>query len=130
MTVGATNSSDAKPVWSNYGPCVDWYAPGDRILSASTLSDGATTYMGGTSMAAPHVTGAAAIWLEGHPAASPSDLAAALTSVLVDDAVTWYGARGDLLNLPPRPVALAGAIICFGLRLAAIRRGWELPSAR
>jgi uncharacterized membrane protein YeiH len=37
---------------------------------------------------------------------------------------------GDLLNLPPRPVALAGAIICFGLRLAAIRRGWELPSAR
>lgn len=100
MTVGATNASDAKPLWSNHGPCVDWYAPGDRILSASTLTDGATAYMGGTSMAAPHVTGAAAIWLESHPTASPADVATALTSVLVDDAVTWYGARGDLLNLP------------------------------
>jgi uncharacterized membrane protein YeiH len=37
---------------------------------------------------------------------------------------------GDLLNLAPRPVALAGALLCFGLRIAAIRRGWELPSAR
>jgi uncharacterized membrane protein YeiH len=37
---------------------------------------------------------------------------------------------GDLLGLPDRPVALAGAVLCFGLRLAAIRRGWELPSAR
>lgn len=37
---------------------------------------------------------------------------------------------GDLLDLPSRPVALAGAALCFGLRIAAIRRGWELPSAR
>lgn len=37
---------------------------------------------------------------------------------------------GDLLNLPRSPVALAGAALCFGLRIAAIRRGWELPSAR
>ena len=37
---------------------------------------------------------------------------------------------GDLLGLPPRPVSLAGAALCFGLRIAAIRRGWELPSAR
>jgi subtilisin family serine protease len=100
MTVGATDVNDAKPVWSNYGTCVDWYAPGDRIRSASMLGDSASTYMGGTSMAAPHVTGAAAVWLEGHPSATPAEVAASLAGVAVDDAVTWYGARGDLLNLP------------------------------
>ena len=100
MTVGATDANDVKPVWSNHGTCVDWYAPGDRIRSASMLGDSASTYMGGTSMAAPHVTGAAAIWLESHPTATPADIAAAIAGVVVDDVVTWYGARGDLLNLP------------------------------
>ena len=100
ITVGATDINDAKPAWSNFGSCVDWYAPGDRIRSASSLGDSAATYMGGTSMAAPHVTGAAAIWLEGHPTATPAEVAASLAGVVVDDAVTWYGARGDLLNLP------------------------------
>jgi subtilisin family serine protease len=100
MTVGATDANDAKPVWSNFGNCVDWYAPGDRIRSASVLGDSASTIMGGTSMAAPHVTGAAAIWLAAHPAARPAEVATALAGVLVDDVVTWYGSRGDLLNLP------------------------------
>ena len=100
ITVGATNDVDAKPVWSNYGSCVDWYAPGDRIRSASMLGDSAFTTMGGTSMAAPHVTGAAAVVLEHEPQATPAQVTSALAAVLAADAVSWYGARGHLLQLP------------------------------
>ncbi|HZI07399.1 MAG TPA: S8 family serine peptidase, partial [Archangium sp.] len=65
ITVGATNSSDTRPSWSNYGSCLDLFAPGDGITSA--WSNGGTNTISGTSMAAPHVAGAAALFLESTP---------------------------------------------------------------
>ena len=77
-TVAATTSSDGETSWSNYGPCVDVWAPGERILS--TKKGGGTTTMSGTSMAAPHVGGGAALYLSKNTAASPTTVEGVLTS--------------------------------------------------
>jgi aqualysin 1 len=77
-TVAATTSSDGETSWSNYGPCVDIWAPGASILS--TRKGGGTTTMSGTSMAAPHVGGGAALYLSKNTAASPTTVEGALTS--------------------------------------------------
>ena len=77
-TVAATNKRDAEPSWSNYGSCVDIWAPGAGILS--TKKGGGTTKMSGTSMAAPHVGGGAALYLSKNTAASPAAVEGALTS--------------------------------------------------
>jgi len=76
--VAATNSSDREWSSSNYGPCVDVWAPGAGILS--TRMGGGTTTMSGTSMAAPHVGGGAALYLSKNTAASPTTVEGALTS--------------------------------------------------
>lgn len=60
ITVGATTSSDVRPSYSNFGPCVDIFAPGHLILSAGISDDNTAVYKNGTSMAAPHVAGHAA----------------------------------------------------------------------
>ncbi len=77
-TVAATNSSDGEPSWSNYGSCVDIWAPGASILSTS--KSGGTATKSGTSMAAPHVGGGAALYLSRNTGASPSAVEDALTS--------------------------------------------------
>ena len=78
MTVAATTSSDRETSWSNYGSCVDVWAPGASILS--TKKGGGTTTMSGTSMAAPHVGGGAALYLSRNTSASPTAVEGALTS--------------------------------------------------
>ncbi len=70
ITIGATTSTDSKTSWSNYGNCVDWFAPGASITSAWHTSNTATNTISGTSMAAPHVAGAAALYLETCPDAT------------------------------------------------------------
>jgi subtilisin family serine protease len=76
ITVGATDNTDARPSWSNYGTCLDIFGPGVNITSANYT--GGTTSMSGTSMASPHVAGAVAVYLEANPSASPATVAAAL----------------------------------------------------
>ena len=78
MTVGATDKTDTKTSWSNYGNCVDWFAPGLSITSAWNTSDTATNTISGTSMATPHTTGVAALYLQGNPGASPATVRTAL----------------------------------------------------
>jgi subtilisin family serine protease len=80
LTVGATTSSDARASYSNYGSCVDLFAPGSSIRSASSANDTATQTMSGTSMAAPHVAGAVVLYLASRPGATPGDVVAALTT--------------------------------------------------
>lgn len=78
LTVGASTSADARASFSNYGTCLDIFAPGNAILSAYYSSDTATATLSGTSMASPHVAGAAAVYLAANPSASPAQVAQAL----------------------------------------------------
>lgn len=80
ITVGATDNTDAFAYFSNYGPCVKINAPGVNITSAWYTSSTATNTISGTSMATPHVAGAAALYLQANPTATPAQVASALTS--------------------------------------------------
>ncbi|MBV9772474.1 MAG: S8 family peptidase [Gemmatimonadetes bacterium] len=87
ITVGATDSSDHEASFSNYGSCVDMLAPGVGITSAWYGSDTQTNTINGTSMATPHVTGTAALYLQWKPTASPAQVASD---------VVFYGSTGKL----------------------------------
>jgi hypothetical protein len=87
ITVGSTTSSDSMSSFSNYGPCIDVFAPGSNILSAGKDSDTHTRELSGTSMACPHVAGAAAILLGSHPSMQPEDVVAALVGQSTRDVV-------------------------------------------
>jgi subtilisin family serine protease len=88
ITIGATTSSDSKTSWSNYGNCVDWFAPGASITSAWHTSNTATNTISGTSMATPHVAGAAALYLQTNPGASPLTVRNALYDQTTKGVVT------------------------------------------
>jgi subtilisin family serine protease len=91
ITVSATNGSDAKPSWANRGTCVDVFAPGISIPSTWNTSDTATNTISGTSMATPHVAGAAALYLAGHPGDTPAQVQAAIVGNATTGVVTSPG---------------------------------------
>ncbi|WP_341925221.1 S8 family peptidase [Nocardioides psychrotolerans] len=93
ITVGATTSTDARSSFSNYGSCVDIFAPGSSITSAWIGSTTATNTISGTSMASPHVAGAAALILQASPSASPATVASTLIANSTTGVVT--GANGS-----------------------------------
>src|SRR5687767_15271271 len=74
ITVGSTTSSDARSSFSNIGTCLDIFAPGSSITSAWYTNDTATNTISGTSMATPHVVGAAAVYLAANPTATPAQV--------------------------------------------------------
>ncbi len=88
MTISATDRTDKKASWANYGNCVDWFAPGVDITSAWFSSNSATNTISGTSMATPHTVGVAALYLEAHPTASPSAVRDALYNATTKGVVT------------------------------------------
>ena len=93
MTIGATNSSDVKASWSNYGPCVDWFAPGVGIKSAWIgSSNTATNTISGTSMATPHTAGVAALYLQGKSGVT------ATSAQVVRDALYALTTKGKVTN--------------------------------
>jgi len=87
ITVAATTVSDEEAAWSNYGGCVDIYAPGTGIISASHRSDNASVIKSGTSMATPHVAGVAALLLQYDGKMRPEEVTSFLTSTATKDLI-------------------------------------------
>ncbi|MBT2469240.1 S8 family peptidase [Streptomyces sp. ISL-66] len=110
ITVGATTNTDAKASYSNYGTILDLFAPGSGITSSWGTGDTATNTISGTSMATPHVVGAAALYLAANPASTPAQVSTALVNAATPNVVTspGTGSPNRLLNTgttttPPNP---------------------------
>lgn len=112
LTVGATGKTDARASFSNYGGCLDLFAPGVGITSAASSGDTATATYSGTSMAAPHVAGAAALYLGTHGSATPAGVRSALVGGATGGTVGGAGtgspnlllySRWDLAGPSPTP---------------------------
>lgn len=110
ITVGSTTTTDARSSFSNFGTCVDIFAPGSSITSSWRTSDTATNTISGTSMATPHVTGVAALFLETNPTATPAQVAAAIINSSTPNKVTGAGTGSPnrllyslLTGAPPPP---------------------------
>jgi subtilase family protein/peptidase inhibitor I9 len=100
ITVGATvPATDARLIsatlTSNFGPCLDLFAPGVNILSAGIANDTDTSTFTGTSQAAPHVAGVAARFLQTHPAATPADVLAAIHAAADITSTPGWGGIGN-----------------------------------
>ncbi|MER7835019.1 S8 family peptidase [Streptomyces sp. NPDC096040] len=102
LTVGATDRTDTRAGFSNFGSAVDLFAPGVAITSDSYRSDTGTATYSGTSMASPHVAGAAALYLAGHPKATPAQVATALIAGAASGKVSsaGLGSPNRLLRVP------------------------------
>lgn len=89
ITVGATDAGDAEADFSDRGTCVDMWAPGVNVTSAWNYDDFSTETISGTSMASPHVAGAAALYLQGHPNATADEVDHALKTNATTGKITW-----------------------------------------
>jgi subtilisin family serine protease len=93
ITVGATTSTDARASYSNYGSCLDLFAPGSSITSAWYNSNTATNTISGTSMATPHVAGVAALYLQSNASATPAQVRDAIVNNATTGKVTSAGSK-------------------------------------
>ncbi|MGB1542855.1 MAG: S8 family serine peptidase [Spongiibacter marinus] len=111
VTVGSTTSSDSRSSFSNKGSCVDIFAPGSAITSAWYQGDNDTNTISGTSMAAPHVAGAAALILSQNPNAAPASVFSTLLQDGTSNKLSGLGsgspnlllqvAQGEGVDFPP-----------------------------
>lgn len=116
ITVGATRPDDARASFSNVGPCLDLLAPGEGITSAGIAGDTAVASGSGTSAAAPHAAGAAALYLAEHPTASPAAVAHALVSTATTGRLSMLDGSPDRLlfaRLLPQVLRAAPASLDF-----------------
>lgn len=111
ITVAASNDVDRKPEWSNYGSCVDIFAPGEYITSASYYYNDGTETMSGTSMAAPHVTGSIALILKVYPQGTP-------------DAVTKYLLSNATIGKIPNPMGSPNRLLYSRLPIPTPLQPW------
>ncbi|MBM2622114.1 S8 family peptidase [Actinoplanes sp. LDG1-06] len=142
ITVGATDASDRRASFSNWGPALDLFAPGVNIRSDFYSGDYMTAIASGTSMASPHVAGAAALALDAAPTMTPAQV----RNYLVKNATTSKikdpkGSANRLLFVPAPPAApvitsssltvTTGTAYSGKLTLKAARRGsWSVASGR
>jgi subtilisin family serine protease len=108
VTVGATTNTDARSSFSNYGTCLDVFAPGSNITSAWYTSTTATNTISGTSMATPHVTGVAALYIQTAPSASPATVRDAIVNTATAGVVTNPG-TGSPNRLLYSPLTAGGS---------------------
>jgi subtilisin family serine protease len=112
LTVGASTNSDNMPGYSNFGSCVDLFAPGSSIRAAYAVDDTSSTLKSGTSMATPHVAGVAALVLAASPTATPAQVASAIVGSATPNVLTsvpagttnlllYSGAATSTLSPPP-----------------------------
>jgi len=139
ITVGATTSSDARASYSNYGTCVDLFAPGSSIKSSWYTSTSATATLSGTSMASPHVAGAVARLLESDPSASPAAIDQAIKATATAGTVVSPGTGSPNLLLyvdaqqsAPAPTPTPEPSPALSVRVASlageaqsVRNGWR-----
>lgn len=132
ITVGATGSDDARASYSNFGRCLDLFAPGTAVQSAWYTGATASATLTGTSMATAHVSGVAALVLEAQPAASPA---------AVDDFIKTSATAGRLTTIgnespnrllyslgagaAPQPAQITTAVRSLTGRTVLVRRGWQ-----
>ncbi len=110
LSVGASNEADSRASFSNFGRCLDLFAPGTNIVSAGIASNSASAISSGTSMAAPHVAGLVARYLSAAPTASPGVVMDAIINSATPNAVVNAGtlsptalAYGDPESIPSSP---------------------------
>ncbi|SMF80001.1 S8 family peptidase [Streptomyces sp. Amel2xC10] len=103
VTVGAVDRTDTRPAFSNHGSALDLFAPGVSITSASHRGDTARATFSGTSTAAPHAAGAAALYLADHPKATPAQVSRALVAGAANGKVSGRGngSPNKILQVPP-----------------------------
>lgn len=114
MTVGSTTNTDARSGFSNFGTCLDLFAPGSAITSAWFTSDVATASLNGTSMASPHVAGLAALFLQAKPTATPTEVRNVLVAGAQPGLVTGAGVGSPNLLASKQNGSCPGIGACTG----------------
>jgi subtilisin family serine protease len=136
ITVSATASNDYRASYSNFGNCLDLFAPGSSIKSTWYSSNTATATLSGTSMAAPHVAGLAALLLQSNPAASPATVTDAVLNLSTTGAVQDAGSgspnrllytldTGSGSTEPTEPTATVVGVAQLTGSKTAVRNGWR-----
>lgn len=128
ITVNASDSSDARASFSNYGSCSDLYAPGVGITSAGITSDTATALSSGTSMAAPHVAGMAARLLERDPALTPAEVHSTVVGLATPVTFAPSSPDPDLLLFAPQPPS-APQNVSLNPTGSSVEITWQAPAS-
>ncbi len=124
LTIASSTSSDARSSFSNYGSCIDLFAPGSSITS--TWSNGGTNTISGTSMAAPHVAGAVALYLQSNPNATPAQVETEIEGNAVSNRISNVNGSPNLLlqvdggTTPPPPPPPTDNVLSNGVPVSGL----------
>ncbi|PLX31846.1 MAG: peptidase S8, partial [Ignavibacteria bacterium] len=134
LTVGSSTSSDYRSSFSNYGSCVDIFAPGSSIYSSTMTSTTSYASWSGTSMASPHVAGVAALYLEANQTATPAQVEAAIKNGATSGVLNNIGTGSPNLLLysqitgpvtPPSPPAAPTGLTQTAATTSSVTLGWN-----